>query len=80
VGVHRSPVPKAGTQLALTARLLDDARQQGIKTAHVGTYLGNEPAIAAYRRAGFQEFAECRHVDYEQRFRAPGLVFLRRTL
>ena len=64
----------------LTARLLENARQQGIKTAHVGTYIGNEPAIAAYRRAGFHEFAECRHEDYEQRFRAPGCVVLRRAL
>jgi ribosomal protein S18 acetylase RimI-like enzyme len=66
--------------VALIAQLLENAKAQAITTAHVGTYLGNEPAIATYRRAGFEAFAECRHIDYERRFRAPGLVFLRRDV
>lgn len=69
-----------GVALGLIAQLLEAARARGIKTAHVGTYIGNEPAMATYRRAGFEPFAECRHLDYERRFRAPGLVFLRRNL
>jgi ribosomal protein S18 acetylase RimI-like enzyme len=64
----------------LLCRLFDAARDRGIASAHVATYIGNEPAIAAYRRAGFQPFAECRHADYERRFGAPGLTFLRRSL
>jgi len=64
----------------LLSHLLDAARERGLGTAHLATYVGNAPAIAAYRRAGFEPFAECRHVDYEQRFGAPGLVFLRREL
>jgi GNAT superfamily N-acetyltransferase len=64
----------------LLAQLLAAAQGRGLATAHVATYIGNAPAIAAYRRVGFEPFAECRHSDYERRFRAPGLVFLRRTL
>ena len=64
----------------LLAQLLTAARARGLATAHVATYIGNAPAIAAYRRVGFSPFAECRHSDYERRFRAPGLVFLRRSL
>ena len=69
-----------GVSSRLIAQLLDRARAEGAATAHVGTYIGNAPAIATYRRAGFEEFAECRHLDYEHRFKAPGLVFLRRAL
>ena len=64
----------------LLAQLLTAGRGRGLATAHVATYIGNAPAIAVYRRVGFTPFAECRHIDYERRFRAPGLVFLRRTL
>ena len=69
-----------GVSSTLIAELLGRARDDGIATAHVGTYIGNAPALATYRRAGFAEFAECRHVDYEAQFGAPGLVFLRRAL
>jgi len=65
---------------SLLQHLIDQARGRGSATAHVGTYLGNAPAISTYRGAGFQEFAECRHVDYERRFKAPGTVSLRRPL
>ena len=71
---------RRGISSRLIAQLLEDGRARAIKTAHVGTYIGNEAAIATYRRAGFDPFAECRHLDYEQRFRAPGLVFLRRKI
>jgi GNAT superfamily N-acetyltransferase len=69
-----------GVSSRLIGRLLERARADAIATAHVGTYIGNAPAISTYRRAGFEEFAECRHLDYEHRFKAPGLIFLRRTL
>jgi len=69
-----------GVSSRLIARMLDGAGGDGVPTAHVGTYIGNTPAISTYRRAGFQEFAECRHLDYEHRFKAPGLVFFRRAL
>jgi GNAT superfamily N-acetyltransferase len=69
-----------GVSSTLIGRLLERARAGGIATAHVGTYIGNDPAISTYRRAGFAEFAECRHLDYQHRFKVPGLVFLRRAL
>lgn len=69
-----------GVSSRLIAHLLDRARADGVETAHVGTYIGNASAIATYRRAGFEAFAELRHVDYEHRFKTPGLVFLRRAL
>ena len=69
-----------GVSSALLTRLLANAHQRGLQTAYVLTYIGNEPAIATYRRAGFEQFAECRHADYERRFKAPGLVAFRRGL
>jgi GNAT superfamily N-acetyltransferase len=79
--VYTDPAFRAqGVSAQLITRLVDDARTRGVATAHVGTYIGNDPAITTYRRVGFEEFAECRHRDYERRFKAPGLVFLRRVL
>jgi ribosomal protein S18 acetylase RimI-like enzyme len=69
-----------GVSSRLLAHLLDRARADATATAHVGTYIDNRAAIAAYRGAGFEVFAECRHADYERRFETPGLVFLRREL
>lgn len=60
--------------------LLGEARARGRSSVHVGTYTGNDPAVATYLQAGFEKFAECRSVGYEERFKAPGLVFLRRAL
>jgi GNAT superfamily N-acetyltransferase len=79
--VYTDPAARGrGVSTLLIGRLLDDGRAHGHTTAHVGTYLENEPAIATYRRLGFEPFAEARHVDYEAVFGTPGLVFLRRTL
>lgn len=79
--VYTDPAYRAqGVSSRLITRLLDDARAGGRSTAHVGTYIDNDPAIATYRRLGFEGFAEARHVDYERTFKTPGLVFLRRAL
>ncbi len=75
-----SAVRGRGVSTLLIGHLLDTARAAGHTTAHVATYIDNEPAIATYRRLGFEVFAEARHVDYERTFRTPGLVFLRREL
>jgi ribosomal protein S18 acetylase RimI-like enzyme len=69
-----------GISRALIDRHLERARERGVATSHVGTYIGNEPAIATYRSAGFEVYAEVRHADYERRFGAPGSVSLRRRL
>ena len=69
-----------GLNRALLGELLTLGKARGLKTSHVGTYLGNEPAIAAYKAAGFQQFADARHADYGRVFRTPGLVFFRQHL
>ncbi|MSP22707.1 MAG: GNAT family N-acetyltransferase [Dehalococcoidia bacterium] len=56
------------------------SRASGLRTAHVGTAIGNEPAIAAYRSAGFEAFAEARHVDWGATYGHVGIVFFRRDL
>lgn len=69
-----------GLNRALLDELLAWGREEGHTYSHVGTYLGNEPAIAAYKAAGFEVYAEAWHVDYERVFGAPGLVYFRRDL
>jgi len=71
---------RRGLSLALIEHHLEHARDRGIATSHVGTYIGNEPAIATYRRAGYEAYAETRHKDYARRFRAEGIVSLRRNV
>ena len=71
---------RRGLIAALLQRLLFHGRQRGLRNAYVGTAIGNEPAQRAYESAGFEVFAECRHVDFEAIHAAPGLVFLRRQL
>jgi len=69
-----------GVSLALIEHHLEGARDRRIATSHVGTYIGNEPAIATYKRAGYEVYAETRHQDYARRFRAEGIVSLRRKV
>jgi translation initiation factor 4G len=69
-----------GLNRLLLEKLLERARADGHRTAHVATYWGNEPAIRAYESAGFRRYAEVRHADYERVFKAPGLVYLRCNL
>jgi translation initiation factor 4G len=69
-----------GLNGTLLSTLLENAHRDGHQSAHVGTYMENAPALAAYQRAGFEIWAEVRHADFEKNFRAPGLVFLRRKL
>jgi hypothetical protein len=71
---------EAWSRSYFTVKMPADARVQGLTSACVATYIGNGPAIATYRRVGFEAFAECRHTDYERRFKTPGLVAFRRPL
>lgn len=64
----------------LHERLFERVRQRGVATAHVATYLGNDAAIAAYRKAGFRTYAEVRHADFEALYGSPGIVYFRRDL
>jgi len=71
---------RRGLVAALLERLLERGRAEGLRTAYVGTAIGNEPAQHAYKSAAFEVFAECRHVDFEAIYGAPGLVFFRREI
>lgn len=68
-----------GVSAALVAALIGRVVTRGAVDVYVATYIGNAPAISLYQKAGFSVFAECRHADYERRFVAPGLVYLRRA-
>ena len=69
-----------GLNRALHEALFERGRASGLRTAHVGTAIGNQPAIAAYRAVGFEAYAEVRHRDYEAIFGHPGHIYLRRDL
>lgn len=69
-----------GLNRALHEALFARGRASGLRTAHVGTAIGNDAAIAAYRAAGFEPFAEVRHRDYEAVFGRPGHIYFRREL
>jgi ribosomal protein S18 acetylase RimI-like enzyme len=71
---------KRGLVRQLLEATLELGAARGLATAHVATYLGNEPAISAYRSVGFEFMAEVRHVDYESKFGAPGSIYFRRRL
>jgi ribosomal protein S18 acetylase RimI-like enzyme len=71
---------KRGLVRKLLETTLERGAARGLATAHVATYLGNEPAISAYRGVGFEFMAEVRHVDYESKFGAPGSIYFRRSL
>jgi ribosomal protein S18 acetylase RimI-like enzyme len=76
----RPQARRRGLIQRLLISLLEAARDRGMPTAHVGTPLGNTPAIRAYERAGFTIYAEARHADFEAIYNTPGIVFLRQTL
>jgi ribosomal protein S18 acetylase RimI-like enzyme len=69
-----------GLNRALLETLFERGRASGLRTAHVGTSIGNHPAIAAYQSAGLVPYAEVRHRDYEAMFGRPGHIYFRRDL
>ena len=71
---------KRGLVRKLLEATLERGGARGLATAHVATYLGNEPAISVYRNVGFEFMADVRHVDYERKFGAPGSIYFRRSL
>lgn len=69
-----------GLAAQLLAAILERGRELGHSEAAITYEIGNEAAGRAYRRAGFDVFAERRHPDFERTFRVPGLVQVRRPL
>lgn len=68
---------RRGLVRRLLERLLAESSARGLSQAFVGTAIGNGAALRAYQAAGFEVFAECRHVDFEALYGSPGLTFLR---
>ncbi len=71
---------RRGLNRVLHEALFEQARASGLRTAHVGTSIGNDAAIAAYESIGFERYAEVRHRDYEMTFGRPGHFYFRRNL
>jgi translation initiation factor 4G len=67
----------------LTARLLDElaerARATGYDSAQIGVFLGNEPARAAYLKAGFDVVGEARSDGWATEIGCPGTELLIRN-
>ncbi len=64
----------------LLARALQDGRDAGLSMAQISIMMGNEPAAAAYARAGFRIADEARHPRFEATFGAPGMVRMTQRL
>ena len=71
---------RRGLVSALLDRMLEVGRDKGYRKSQVTTFLGNDPAVAAYLKAGFRIEEEKRHPHFESVLGAPGLVRLGRDL
>jgi ribosomal protein S18 acetylase RimI-like enzyme len=57
-----------------------DARRRGCSVAQITTYIGNDAALSAYKKAGFKVLDERRCADLERLLGAPGFVRLTRDV
>lgn len=71
---------RRGLIRALIGEVLGTARVQGCRLAQIVTYIGNQAAITAYERSGFEISQEKRCRDMEEALEAPGFVRLLRRL
>ncbi len=69
-----------GLVRALIGEVLGTARAGGCRLAQIVTYIGNEAAIAAYEKCGFDLRHEKRCRDMENVLQTPGFVRLLRRL
>jgi translation initiation factor 4G len=60
----------------LIRELLDRARQRDYAAAQIGVFIGNEPARAAYLKAGFDSVAEQRSPGWDAEIGCPGTELL----
>lgn len=60
--------------------VLERGRARGASLADIGLFIGNDPAQAAYEKAGFRFASEKRNPELERTWGSPGLRLLRRTL
>ena len=71
---------RRGLISALIEEVLQDARRRGCRLAQITTYLGNDAALAAYEKSGFQVLDEKRCAEVEEILGVPGFVRLTRAL
>ncbi len=71
---------RRGLISALIEEVLQDARRRGCRLAQITTYLGNDAALAAYKKSGFQVLDEKRCAEVEEILGVPGFVRLTRAL
>lgn len=64
----------------LLEELFERGRANGFDTAQIGVFLGNEPARAAYIKAGFDVVAEQRSQGWSDEIGCPGTELLLKTL
>lgn len=69
-----------GLVRTLIAEALQPARTRGDRLAQIVTYIGNQAAIAAYEKSGFQVQDEKRCRDMQDLLGAPGFIRLTRKL
>jgi ribosomal protein S18 acetylase RimI-like enzyme len=71
---------RKGLTTALIEKALEEGQQEGHDRVQVSTFIGNDPAIRAYERLGFELVAEQRNVAFESVAGSPGLCRLERAL
>jgi ribosomal protein S18 acetylase RimI-like enzyme len=71
---------RRGLISALIDEILRDATERGCRLAQITTYLGNEPALAAYEKNGFEVRDEKHCPDVQRILGVPGFVRLVREL
>jgi ribosomal protein S18 acetylase RimI-like enzyme len=71
---------RRGLVRALIGEVIETARARGCRRAQIVTYIGNQAAIAAYEKSGFQIQDQQRCRDMERLLGAPGFVRLTREL
>jgi ribosomal protein S18 acetylase RimI-like enzyme len=64
----------------LLRSILDRGREKGFELAQISVFIGNEPARAAYIKAGFEKVDEKRDAEFEVAMGFPGFERLLRKL
>ncbi len=64
----------------MVEEILQRGRTRGATVPDIGVVIGNDPALRAYEKAGFEVIGEKRHPDFEAAYKTPGVRTLRRPL
>lgn len=79
--VHTRPRHRRkGLATRLLRKILDRGRRNGCQQAQISFIIGNDSALNAYRRLGFEVEDEYRFPEFAELFGAPGMVRMTRSL